>query len=266
MQQAVYDKIKQIVHHKSGIHLKEGKKAMVTARIAKRLKALQLADEQTYLDYLLSDIQGQELTELLNVISTNVTHFYREAVHFDTSCRLVNKWQERGQSRFRIWSAASSSGEEPYTLAISLLEAWRTARTPLDLKILATDISCDMLRRATAGTYNADQLQRVPDAVRNRYFDPVGDLYRVRPEVRSMVVFKRLNITAKTLPLKGPLDIVFCRNVMIYFDRETNQRLLKEIHRLLKPGGYVFVGLTETLAGLNTNFKRIDSGAYQKAA
>ncbi len=266
MQPATFDKLRKIVHEKSGIHIKDGKMSMVTARIRKRLRQLDLENEQSYLKHL--EENAQEIVELLNVISTNVTHFYREPTHFDFLRRVMAQWSKEGQTRFRLWCAAAATGEEPYTIAITLTETFSRATPRPDMKLLATDISTRALSHCTAGVYRADQLENVPRDLRKRYFQPHkgqdDDMYQVRSDLKDMIVFRRLNLNEPPFPMKGPLDIVFCRNVMIYFDKTTKSRLLKDIYRLLKPGGYLIVSHTESLTGITKQYKQVGSSIYRK--
>lgn len=267
MDQTTFNRFRQIVYEHSGISLSDGKVALVTARIGKRMRSLGLDSSQDYLRYLKQDESGQELINLLDVISTNVTHFYREAVHFDFVSEVMKEWLAAGQKRFRFWSAACSTGEEPYTLAITLKEVF--GGQPTDAKILATDISTRVLALCQAGLYSAERVKPVPPELRTRYFDrvqdPSGPCYQVKEALRQMVVGRRLNLSAPPFPMRGPLDIIFCRNVMIYFDDVVRRRLLAEMHRLLKPGGYLLVGHAESLTGMVSDFKVIKPSIYIKA-
>ncbi len=268
MEQAVFNNFRKLVYDKSGIDLKEGKKAMVSARIGKRLRSLRLADESEYLDYLINDKLGTEIVELLNVISTNVTHFYRESAHFDFFDNAVKAWSEKGQTKFRFWSAACSSGEEPYTMAISFMQALRAVVSKCDMKILATDISTKVLEHARNGIYHKQQLEPVPQDLVKRYFQPMRkiepDAYKVKDILRSSISFKRLNLNEPPFPMKGPFDIIFCRNVMIYFDKQTKQRLVTNMLDLLKKGGYLIIAHAETLSGIAGKYEQVASAVYRK--
>lgn len=269
MQQAVFESLVDMIRDRSGISIKEGKKSMVSARIAKRLRTLQIEDEQDYLDRVKHD--ADEMIELLNVISTNTTHFFREAAHFDHMRNLIQQWVEAGEQRLRIWCAASSTGEEPYTITMTIMDLLQKLNQSIDWKLLATDISTNVLAHAQAGSYFEDELENVPDLLRKRYFKRGANKdgrakFEAREELKSRILFRRLNLNTPPFPLKGPLDIVFCRNVMIYFDAETKIPLLRDIFRLLKPGGYLYVSHTESLTGLTADFKRVGPSIYQKPA
>ncbi|MCE5229374.1 methyltransferase domain-containing protein [bacterium] len=266
MEAQTFRKFRDIVYAHSGISLGDGKEALVSARVGKRLRALNISDHKGYLKYLEQDGSGEEIVQLLDAISTNVTHFFREPVHFDFVRDCMAKWLGAGQTRFRFWSAACSTGEEPYSLAITLREALGNRQA--DVKILATDISTRVLNSARAGIFELDKLAKVPPALRDRYFERPDDgranNRAVRADLRRMIVFQRLNLANPPFPMRGPLDAVFCRNVMIYFDNRVRAALLAEIVRLLKPGGYLFVGHAESLTGMMADLKSVKPSIYVK--
>lgn len=264
MEKVIFDKFRAIVYEKSGISLNDGKEALVSARVAKRMRALGYTDHRKYLEHVSNDATGAEVVQLIDAISTNVTSFFREPVHFDLLAELVKKWLEEGQTRFRIWSAASSTGEEPYTIAMTMLEATRGAR--VDIRILATDISTAVLERCRQGAYSAEKVASVPPALREKYFaeNRGAGTYTVKNSLRDLITFRRLNLSNPPFPMKGPLDVVLCRNVMIYFDNTVRGNLLKEVHRLLKPGGYLMVGHAESLTGILTSLKVVRPSVYVK--
>jgi len=261
-----FNKLRTIIKEQSGIELNQNKEALMMGRVGKRMRKLGLPDYKDYLKFLLEDESGQEMIQLLDVISTNVTSFYREAVHFEFLKNLLRSWEDEGQSKYRIWCAAASSGEEPYTIAITVEEALRAKHR--DVKILGTDISTVVLEKCVTATYEERKVEPVPRPMLSKYFirhrDENGDSYEVVPELRSMMLFKRLNLTVQPYPMKGPLDIIFCRNVMIYFNNETRQKIINEMYRLIKPGGYLFVGHSESLTGLDTRFRIIKPSIYQR--
>ena len=267
MDKRTFDALRKLIYDKSGITLGEGKEALVSARIGKRLRALGLSTPEEYLKYLNSDeCDDNELVELLDVISTNVTSFFREPAHFDFMADYIQKLVHDGKNKIRIWCAASSSGEEPYTLAMTFME--NAAGFRGDCRILATDISTKILRMAKAGEYNDQKIQGVPPALRSRYFSltagPGGKVYKANPEIADMITFSRLNLSTPPFPMKGPFDLIFCRNVMIYFDNVVRQRLLEQFERLLSPGGYLMVGHSESLAGLRTSLETVKPSVYHK--
>ncbi|MCP4644245.1 MAG: protein-glutamate O-methyltransferase CheR [bacterium] len=262
-----FEGFRELVYRRSGIALGDQKQALVTARVGKRMKALGIANHRAYLDYVESDSSEQELVHLIDAISTNVTSFFREPDHFDFLREAVQEWASDGQSRFRFWSAASSTGEEPYSIAMTLSDSIDTHR--LDVRLLATDISTRVLERCVVGVYDRDRVDTVPTRLRDRFFTKLRDggrttQYAVADGLKEMVRFRRLNLSTMPFPMKGPLDMVFCRNVMIYFDNDLRARLMDEIHRLLKPGGYLLVGHAESLTGILTPFKTVRPSVYVK--
>ena len=264
MDKQTFESFRSVVYEMSGITLGPQKEALVSARVGKRMRALQIPTHADYLEYVLKDQSGKEIVQLIDAISTNVTSFFREADHFDFLRNAIDKWRGAGQQRFRLWSAASSTGEEPYTIAMTM----REAGSGCDVKILATDISTRVLEHCRRAEYTGERVESVPRALRARYFTAFkqGDasMYRVSDELKRLIVFRRLNLSAPPFPMKGPLDVVFCRNVMIYFDNQVRTRLLNEVYRLLKPGGYLMVGHAESLTGMVSEFKTVKPSIYIK--
>ena len=256
---------RNLIYDRSGISLNDNKEALVCARVGERMRALGITDHRMYLKHIMQDDTGQEVIHLLDAISTNVTRFFREADHFEFLEKTMKEWRAEGQKRFRIWSAASSSGEEPYSIAITILEALRETG---DVKILATDISTRVLVEAQRGIYGAEKLDQMSKTLKERYFEKVpdsgGKSYVVKPALKSMITYRRLNLSTPPFPMRGPLDMVFCRNVMIYFDNRVRCRLLAEIHRLLKPRGYLTVGHPESLISFAEGFKSVQPSVYVK--
>ena len=269
MKTTVFSRFRDLIHQQSGIDLVQGKETLLQSRISKRMRRLGLQQAEAYLDHISQDRTGQEMIELLDAISTNVTYFFREPDHFDQLAAALGRWTAAGQTRFRIWSAACSYGQEPYTIAMTAQETFRqlgVGRT--DLGILATDISTKVLAAASAGAYSSSDLEKVPLNCRDRYFQKIDmdgqRKFQVLPPLRNQVTFRRLNLSRPPFPMRGPLDAVFCRNVMIYFDAQTRQNLVREIERLLRPGGLLMIGHAESLMGLQTGLVAISPSVYQK--
>ncbi|MEI9937589.1 MAG: protein-glutamate O-methyltransferase CheR [Pseudomonadota bacterium] len=270
MDPKVFLGFRQLAYKHAGIALRDNKEALVSARIAKRVRSLNLNSELAYLEYLKNDKSGEELISFLDVISTNFTSFYRENDHFDLLREELATRVKQGANRIRIWCAAASTGEEPYTLAMTLAESLEHKVD--DWRLLATDISLRVLEAASEGAYEAEKLSGVPRNLRDKYFRKVPgtaeepDMLRVIPALRERIVFKRLNLSTLPFPLGGGLDVVFCRNVMIYFDMTVRQPLVNEVERLLRPGGLLVIAHSETLNGLQTGMTMVKPSVYRKAS
>jgi chemotaxis protein methyltransferase CheR len=267
MDKRTFSNFRKFIYEKSGINIGDKKEALILNRVGKRMRALCIDDHRRYLKFVQEDESGRELVSLLDVVSTNVTHFYRDSRHFGFLADAAGRLVERGQRRFRIWCAASSTGEEPYSIAITMREATKEAAR--DVKILATDISTLVLDKARAGIYSKEKVADVPAQLRMNYFTSRMNcksvVYEVKPEIKRMVRFARLNLSHCPYPMSGPFDVIFIRNVMIYFDNAVRKRLLDEAYRLLKTGGYLVVGHAESLAGLlNSKFTKTETSVYTK--
>ena len=269
MQQDVYNRLRDIVYEQSGIRIKDGKMSMVSSRIGKRLRTLNLEDELAYVKYLEGSMH-EEVVNLLDVISTNVTSFFREPHHFVRLRELMEQWIAQGQRRFRVWSSACSTGEEPYTLAMVLKEIADASKAKLDIRILATDISTRVLAEAKEGIYSDVRTEGIAPHLRSKHMRTIngddGLSYQMLPALKKMIVFRRMNLSQPPFPMKGPLDFVFCRNVMIYFDRPVRDGLVNEFHRLLRPDGYLMVGHSESLTQVDGMFSRDVSAVYRRSA
>ncbi len=265
MQPRLFKRFAQLAHDKAGIALRPGKEALVSARVAKRQRALAIDSAERYLEFLESDQTGEELIRFLDVISTHFTSFFREPDHFALLRQEFEHRLAANQRRFRIWSAASSTGEEPYSMAMTLLDA-RGGADHVDLKILATDISVQSLEEARAGVYPEARIEPVPRQQRQRYLrrkEGSADGWQISDPVRKLVTFNRLNLASPPYPMRGPFDVVFCRNVLIYFDHPTRQRLVAEIERLMAPGGLLCIGHTETLNGIRSGLKLLRPSVFR---
>jgi chemotaxis protein methyltransferase CheR len=263
MDMHVFQQFQTLIYDQSGISLKEGKEALVAARIGKRIRELSLPDEKSYLRYLKDDATGEELIQLLDAISTNVTQFFREPDHFTFMEDTLKQWAEEGQKRFRFWSAACSTGQEPYSIALSAASTLLPYRT--DTKILATDICTRVLKTGMSASYTHDHLKQIPVRYHSGAF--IRDRqssFEFTDEIKRLIVFSRLNLSSPPFPMRGPFDMIFCRNVMIYFDNPVRTRLVTELFRLLKPKGYLMVGHSETLTGLSIPLRPVKPSIYIK--
>jgi len=256
-----------LVKRITGINLSDQKRELVYGRLARRLRALGLRTFAEYRELLAQD-GGQETVQLCNAITTNLTAFFREPHHFEyLRTRLLEPLRaERARRRLRIWSGGCSTGEEAYSLAMTVLEAWPDARQ-WDVRILATDLDSDVLERARTGLYAADRLQNVGPRRLERFFSPVAvrneTHYEVVPELKALITFKQLNLM-HTLPMRGPLQAIFCRNVVIYFDKDTQRELFARIERLQRPGDLLFLGHSETLFKVNDNYTLMGKTVYRR--
>lgn len=251
------------VYSLCGINLKTGKEELVHSRLQKRLSALNLSSFEQYFKFLDDDRQGLEVVWMIDALTTNKTSFFREIQHFVFLREQVLP-HIRG-NRLRIWSAACSTGEEPYSIAILLAESLANFKQ-WDTKILATDISTKVLAKAKEAVYETEILEPIPQDWRKKWFhkeDATGRTWRLDPQLRSMVSLARLNFMDR-FPMKGPFDVIFCRNAMIYFDKPTQEKLVQRFYDLIAPGGFLFVGHSESLTGAKHSFNYIQPAIYQK--
>lgn len=252
-----------LVDRLTGIVIKEHKREMIHSRIARRLRALSIRSFGAYLALVESPQGESELGELINVVTTNLTSFFRENHHFEhLRDVMLAEMADAGQGRIRIWSSASSSGEEPYSIAMTALES-KAARMR-DLKILATDLDTNILAKAEAGVYVADRVKPIPQALQNKYFAaaPGGD-FQVREEARRLLTFRRLNLL-HDWPMSGPFDVVFCRNVLIYFEADVKKTIVDRMAKLLRPGGALYLGHSESLLGDHPLLKSEGKTIYRR--
>jgi chemotaxis protein methyltransferase CheR len=268
LQPTDFEMISQIVYKFSGIRLTSGKEELVRSRLAKRLRDLGINSFRAYLRYIREDQTEQELRLMIDSLTTNKTSFFRENQHFEyMRDQILPKLKERGTGT-RIWSAGCSSGEEPYSIAMLLHEEWSQIDL-FNVRILATDISARILAKARAGEYEKEDMQGIPPAYLSKYFnlacsDPSRIwIYRVRDSIKKLVRFAKLNLMDEW-PMKGPFDAIFCRNVMIYFDSETQGKLVQRFCDLLIPGGYLLVGHSESLVANSCGLKYLRPATYMK--
>ncbi len=266
-----FTRLGSFIQSSIGIKMPKQKKTMVEARLRKRLRTLNLKSYTDYCDYLFSK-QGmeEELVNLIDVITTNKTEFFREADHFDFMVQSILPGMINGRyRRLSIWSAACSTGEEPYTLAMIMEEyAKRHPESRFEYEILATDISNEVLNKAKDAVYSETRVENMPIDLKKEYLlrskDRSKKLVRIIPELRKNVTFQHLNLMDEKFEFKQKMDIIFCRNVIIYFERKTQEKLINRLCEYLKPNGYIFMGHSEVLAGLNLPLKSIAPTVYQK--
>ncbi|MCA9468238.1 MAG: protein-glutamate O-methyltransferase [Nitrospira sp.] len=262
-----FDLFKDLIYQQVGIRLDAPKKTLLVSRLGKRLRELGLPSYRAYFDCVSGKGGEEELTKLLDLISTNKTDFFREPVHFDF-LRDVILPQVAPTKILKIWSSASSSGEEPYTIAMTLHDAIPDI-SRWDIKILASDISTRVLAKAAAGIYEEERISQLPKDVVRRFFlkgrGMQSGKFKVRPDVAQLVNFRRINLMDASFPIRSSLDVIFCRNVMIYFDRPTQAKLMEKFYRYLRPGGYLFIGHSESLQWIEHSFQYLQPTIYQKS-
>lgn len=266
-------RLSQVIHQHCGIKLPSSKKAMLEGRLLKRLKFLNGSSLKDYCDYVLtSEGTHEELSFMIDVVTTHKTDFFREPHHFFylTNMAVPELWKLRGgyaNEKIMVWSAACSTGEEPYTMAMVLGDI--SERMPgFKFHILATDISEEVLSRAEQAVYEVEKIDPIPIDLRKKYLlrsiDPQKRMVRIVPELRQKVSFLRMNLTDSFHQINEDIDIIFCRNVLIYFDSSTQKDIIRRFCKLLKPGGYLFMGHSETLNNMNLPLKYVAPTIYRK--
>lgn len=266
---AEFNQLSQLVYQHAGIHLPPQKKELVRSRLTKFLRSRKLASFHEYYQGVLKDTTGLELINLLDAISTNMTAFWREPKHFEflgqellpslrQKCKKAPQW--------RLWSAGCSSGEEPYTMAMVLLNAL-ASKDLAGVKIYASDINTQVLNQAQRGIYPLSRVEPLSPEWRRRYFQKGVNQFegyvRVKPEVKQLVEFFRLNLMDH-FPFKQEFDVIFCRNVMIYFEKGTQTELVNKFYQCLKPNGYLFIGHSESLCNISHQFAYVKPTIYRK--
>jgi chemotaxis protein methyltransferase CheR len=265
-----FEFIRVVMGENAGIVLGPNKRHLVQGRLARRLRELGLPSYEAYCDYL-RDSGPEELVGLINALTTNVTSFFRENHHFEALAETVlpeAMKRNAASRRLRIWSAGCSTGEEPYCIAMVASEVLPASQR-WDLKILATDIDSDVVRHAEAGIYPLERLQSVPAARLKAHFrkgsgEHSGQVI-VKPELRSLITFRTLNLM-HTWPMRGPFDVIFCRNVMIYFDQATRERIVGRFAELLAPGGYLCIGHSESIHGGTAPLRLVGKTIYRRVS
>jgi chemotaxis protein methyltransferase CheR len=268
---ADFGRLRSLIYEQSGINLSAEKKTMLELRIKRRLRSLDLNSFAQYCDYLFGPHgQKEEIVHLLDVVSTNKTDFFREPEHFEYLVqKAIPELMARNQSGrpLLVWSAGCSTGEEPYTLAMVLNECGPT-NSGFRFRVLATDISTTVLAKADRGVFSVEVVGPVPPDLRRKYFmrsrDRDSNLLRVVPELRQLVEFRRLNFMDADFGLSQKADAIFCRNVIIYFDRATQEQIIQKLAAQLVPGGYAFVGHSETLHDMDIPLAPVAPAIYRK--
>ncbi len=260
-----FEYIRDMVGERTGIVLSDHKENMVYGRLTRRIRQLRLGSFREYID-LLQEGDGEELIEFTNALTTNLTAFFREPHHFDYLAETVMPFllSKRNNRRLRIWSAGCSTGEEPYTLAMVLMESIQNIGG-WDVKILATDLDSNVVAKGKAGIYSAERITGISKARQAKWFrkDTTSGQVVVDDALRNLITFKQLNLL-HPWPMKGPFDVIFCRNVIIYFNKDTQSKLFDRYANMLAPDGYLFVGHSETLHKVTDRFRLLGKTIYAR--
>ena len=258
-----------LIHAEAGINLKASKQTMLEGRLRRRARTEGFATVGEYCDFVLSPgVDPDEIEQLINAVTTNKTDFFREPLHFDVLLETVlPEFAENRQRMIRCWSAACSTGAEPYTLAM-LLDEFAGRNRGTDYQVIATDLDTDVLSTAIKGIYPRELVDPVPDHLRRRYVlqakRPDRAEVRIAPELRRKVAFGRLNLMDSSYPLGGPVDIIFCRNVLIYFDKATQEAVVNRLCEQLRSGGFLFLGHSESITGFAHCLTQVAGTVFRK--
>lgn len=264
-----FEIFQKIVMSLLGIHLSDAKRALVVSRLFSRLKQLNLNSFSEYLQYLSeAPDANKEITNFINRITTNETYFFREKYHFDFFKHQVlpKLSNNRKGEDIRIWSSACSSGEEPYSIAFIIYEfLHQKFNFNSRFKILASDVSTKVLQKAEQGIYSAEEIKKVPEQEQRKYFHQIEkDKFQIIQEIRSLVTFKNLNLMSERYPFRAQMDVIFCRNVMIYFAEESKHYVVNKFYQHLNDDGFLFIGHSESLMNYRDKFKVLDNTIYIK--
>lgn len=260
-----FERVRKLIYKHAGISLSSGKQNMVYSRLARRLRATGINSFHEYLNYLERG-NSEEWEAFTNALTTNLTAFFREQHHFPILEKHVEK--RKNQNKIQLWCSASSTGEEPYSMAMAMVQAFNTLTPPVH--ILATDLDTNVLAKAQLGVYSLDKLEKLPKEKLKQFFLKGRGHHegsaRIRPELRNMITFRQLNLLDDNWPIRGPFDAIFCRNVMIYFDKPTQYKILKKFAPLLAPDGLLFAGHSESFQHAVDLFKLREKTVYELAS
>lgn len=265
-----FKKLSDFIYSNYGIKLPIAKKVMLQSRLNARLRANNIDSYRAYTEFVLSGKGGEaEIINMVDLVSTNKTDFYRESSHFDFMKEVVlpEHFEQFSERAFRVWSSASSSGEEAYTVAFVINE-YLEGKRKFDYQIFGTDISTRILDKARTAIYPMERVDIVPLAQKKKYLlkgkDTSNPQVRIIPEIRSKTSFQRLNLMDENYDVPGVFDVIFCRNVLIYFDRETQEKVISKLCRHLRKGGYFFLGHSESITGYDLPLKQLRPTMFQK--
>lgn len=265
MTERVFNDFIDYIYRLTGIALRTGKEDLLKARIQKRMIELRIDDYENYLKYVKNNSISENVY-LIDAITTNVTSFFREPDHFKYLLKLAPQIIKAGINDLVVWSAACSTGEEVYSIAVTLEDALQGTRGTYS--VIGTDISTQVLDVATQGIYANEIISKIDthhfEKYIKKYFKSDGESWKISEQIRSKVYLSQINLTQSPLTIHNPIDVIFCRNVMIYFDLKTRHNLIAEFEKLLRPGGLLFIGHSESLAGLTTSLRSIRPSIYRK--
>jgi len=260
-----FERVRQLIYDHAGISLNPSKQDMVYSRLARRLRATGIRSFKDYLDTLARSSNDAEWESFVNALTTNLTSFFREPHHFPLLAEHVLK--QKGKHAISLWCSASSTGEEPYSMAMTMVDAFGSFTPPVT--IVATDLDTNVLAKAEAGVYPVERIEKLPDDLVKRFFlrgtGAQAGFVRVRPELRAMITFRQVNLLSNDWPIRGPLDAIFCRNVMIYFDKTTQLKILERFRPLLQPDGLLFAGHSESFHNAGHLFNLRGKTVYELA-
>ncbi|WKK86643.2 protein-glutamate O-methyltransferase CheR [Marivirga arenosa] len=264
-----YYKLSSFIHDHYGINLTDAKRVLLESRLQKRLRAAGLTNFKDYVKQVISSKNQEEIINMINVVSTNKTDFFREKSHFDYMSKvLLPEMATKYGKELKVWSAASSTGEEIYTIAMVIEEFMNVNSFQFNYSIDGTDISTDVLRKCIRGVYDLADIAPIPNSLKQKYFlrsrDKIRPKVKVVRKLRARANFYRFNLMSSNYPTKGKYDIIFCRNVLIYFDRKTQYEVIKKLCGSLKTGGYLFLGHSESIIGLDLPLQQVTHTGYRK--
>ncbi len=260
-----FERVRQLIYDHAGISLNPSKQDMVYSRLARRLRATGINNFQQYLDRLGKNSDDAEWEAFVNALTTNLTSFFREPHHFPLLAEHALK--QKGRHPISLWCSAASTGEEPYTMAMTMVDAFGSFTPPVT--IIATDLDTNVLAKAEAGVYPIERVEKLSDDLVKRFFlkgtGAQAGFVRVRPELRAMITFRQVNLLSEEWHIRGPLDAIFCRNVMIYFDKATQLKILERFAPLLQPDGLLFAGHSESFHNAGHIFNLRGKTVYELA-
>jgi len=265
-----FKRLSNFIYTNYGIKMPSTKKVMLEGRLRKRLKANNISSYEEYCNHLFSEEGLQnEVIPMIDAVSTNKTDFFREPFHFEfMTSTFLPEFEERSNGKpLQVWSAAASSGEEPYSISMIIQDFFERNKT-FNYSVYGTDISTSVLKAGSLGVYDESRIEKIPLSTKRKYFlkskDPLNKTVRIIPELRRKMTFQRLNLMDESYFVPHDFDVIFCRNVLIYFDKETQEKVIQRLCQKLKPGGYFFLGHSESITGMDVPLRTVKPTIFQK--